>query len=703
MLFFFASCHSVPPVQDKMLVRMTDAAPVSEEFAQDSLLIDQDAVKTELVVGKKPFVSLPPLGDQQPRRKNVLLTDTPFKQNKFVTVVIDEMPITEFIHHIFTGILGVNYVLDSKIEDLKRTVTLKLEKEVSEFQMFEVVRGVLAQNEITVYYKDNIFFLTQGDKDKRITVGIGASLDDIPVASGQIQQIVPVKYANVENLFTMLPRSQGLTILPDLRENVYIVTGSRDQVEQAIQMINLLDRPAMRGRFVGMQKVTYWNPGELADKLTEIMSQEGIPVTYDSTKKGVQINVLEQRGLLLFFAAEKEWLERIKFWIKTLDVPMENEEKQFFIYFPQNCLALELGDSLSSIVGVSQMEKKSRKEAAEKKTSPSTSQTATTASAASRSAVVGKKPAKTTDKTEQPGETEKFIQDVFATVDEGKNALIIFATPQKYKIIETLLKRLDIMPVQVLLESTVAEITLKDDLKYGLEWFLKNSGGSVAGTMGTVGKLGLGGDIFNYSVLSDGFQFQTLINALAINNLIKILSSPRVTVRDGKKASLIVGTEVPIITNEATSTVVTSGSTGIVRAVQYRKTGVSIDITPMVQAKNVVTLEINQEVSKPQTNTTSDINSPLILNRTLTTEVVASDGQTIMLGGLIEDKDSLTINKIPILGDIPYLGYFFKTTSDTKERTELVLIITPRIIRNTQHIDEMRDVIFGDFQQIGMN
>jgi general secretion pathway protein D len=528
-------------------------------------------------------------------------------------------------------------------------------------------------------------------------------MDDIPVASGQIQQIVPVKYANVENLFTMLPRSQGLTILPDLRENVYIVTGSRDQVEQAIQMINLLDRPAMRGRFVGMQKVTYWNPGELADKLTEIMSQEGIPVTYDSTKKGVQINVLEQRGLLLFFAAEKEWLERIKFWIKTLDVPMENEEKQFFIYFPQNCLALELGDSLSSIVGVSQMEKKSRKEAAEKKTSPSTSQTATTASAASRSAVVGKKPAKTTDKTEQPGETEKFIQDVFATVDEGKNALIIFATPQKYKIIETLLKRLDIMPVQVLLESTVAEITLKDDLKYGLEWFLKNSGGSVAGTMGTVGKLGLGGDIFNYSVLSDGFQFQTLINALAINNLIKILSSPRVTVRDGKKASLIVGTEVPIITNEATSTVVTSGSTGIVRAVQYRKTGVSIDITPMVQAKNVVTLEINQEVSKPQTNTTSDINSPLILNRTLTTEVVASDGQTIMLGGLIEDKDSLTINKIPILGDIPYLGYFFKTTSDTKERTELVLIITPRIIRNTQHIDEMRDVIFGDFQQIGMN
>lgn len=694
-IVLFTSCqHTTPAVPNFFSLNMTNAAPFSTEPSPDSLLLEKDSSNTQSP-DRKPFVSLPPYGDHQSRKKNVMLSEMPFSQNKLVTVVIDEMPITEFIHQIFTGILGVNYVLDSKIEDMKRNVTLKLEKKVSEYQMFEVVRGVLAQNEITVYYKDNIFYLTQGDKDKRIAVGIGATLEDIPVASGQIQQIIPVKHADVINLFSMLPKSIGLSVIPDIRENVYIVTGSRDQVEQAMQMINLLDRPAMRGRFVGMQQVTYWNPTDLAGYLNDILVQESIPVTNDPSMKGVQINVLEQRGLLIFFAAEKEWFERIKFWIRTLDVPKENEEKQFFIYFPQNCLASELGDSLANVIGLSQISKKAKKEAAQKSLSTSR-KTGRVAAARNQKNVNAKK----AEKADAPEETESFIQDVFATVDEGKNALIIFATQQKYKTVETLLKRLDTMPIQVLLEATVAEITLKDDLKYGLEWYLQNSGGSVTGSMGTLGKLGLGGNIFNYSFLTDGFLYQTLINALAQNDLVKILSSPRVTVRDGKTASLVVGTEVPIITSENTSQVITGGSSGIVRAIQYRKTGVTIDVTPMVQAKNVVTLEINQEVSEAQTNNTSDINSPLILNRTLSTEVVASDGQTILLGGLIKEKNSNTIAKIPLLGDIPYLGYLFKTNSDALERTELVLLITPRIIRSTQQIDEMRDAIFSAFQYI---
>jgi general secretion pathway protein D len=704
-LVLFSGClHPVSPVQDKMLLRTTNAAPVSTEPVPDPILVEKDAGAMD-APENRPFISLTPYGNIQMRKKSDMLTDIPFSRTKLVTVVIDDMPIVEFIHQIFTGILGVNYVMDSKLEDLKRNITLKLEKKVSEYQMFEVVRGVLAQNEITVYYKDNIFYLTQGDKDKRIMVGIGASMDDIPVTSGQIQQVIPVKHADVANLYSMMPKGNGGTIVPDLRENVYIVTGSREQVEQAMQMVNLLDRPLMRGRFVGMQQVTYWNPVDLAVKLNEVLAQEGIPVTKDPTMKGVQINVLEQRSLLIFFTAEREWLDRIKFWIRTLDIPMANEEKQLFIYFPQNTLASELGSSLSNIIGGSQVSKKEKKESTQKGSGTSKTATSRVGAAIQKNVKsLGEKDdsARTSDKAGlMDGGTEGFIQDVYATVDEGKNALIIYATQQKFKIVETLLKRLDTMPIQVLIEATIAEITLKDDLKYGLEWLLKTSGGSLVGTMGTLGKIGLGGDVFNYSVLTDGFLFQTLINALAQNNLIKILSSPRVTVRDGKTASLVVGTDVPIVTSQATSQVVTEGSTGIIQAIQYRKTGISIDVTPLVQAKNVVTLEIYQEVSEAQTNETSDISSPQILNRTLTTEVVASDGQTIILGGLIKEKNSNTIVKIPIIGDIPYLGYLFKTTSETLERTELVLMITPRIIRNTHDIDEMRDAIWGDFQVIG--
>jgi general secretion pathway protein D len=120
----------------------------------------------------------------------------------------------------------------------------------------------------------------------------------------------------------------------------------------------------------------------------------------------------------------------------------------------------------------------------------------------------------------------------------------------------------------------------------------------------------------------------------------------------------------------------------------------------MVHSQGVVTLEISQEVSEAQANTTSDISSPIILNRSITTEVAASDGQTVLLGGLIKENRSDTVTKVPFFGDLPVLGHLFKTTSLGGDRTELVIMITPRIIRNRRHIDEMRDAIFKSLNNI---
>ena len=181
-----------------------------------------------------------------------------------------------------------------------------------------------------------------------------------------------------------------------------------------------------------------------------------------------------------------------------------------------------------------------------------------------------------------------------------------------------------------------------------------------------------------------------------------IAGDVRVAVRDGKAASIIVGTEAPVTTSEATSPYIQAeGTSGIIRSIQYRSTGVSLQVTPSVHAKGVVTLEITQEVSEAQANTTSDISSPIILNRTITTEVVAADGQTVLLGGLIKENKSETVTKIPFFGSIPIIGHLFKTTSKGFVRTELVIMITPHIIRNTQQIDEMREAIFESFEHIG--
>ena len=181
--------------------------------------------------------------------------------------------------------------------------------------------------------------------------------------------------------------------------------------------------------------------------------------------------------------------------------------------------------------------------------------------------------------------------DVRVAVDENRNALIIYATPKKYKALESLLKKLDVMPVQVLLEASVAEVTITDTLQYGLEWFLKNTDQSQTSVFQSLGGLGLGGGGLDASLITDSEKFQFLINALAQEDMVKILSSTRITVRDGKSASIIVGTEVPVITSEATtSEVAEEGSSGIIRSVQYRSTGVSLQVTPSVHAKGVVTL-----------------------------------------------------------------------------------------------------------------
>ena len=270
-------------------------------------------------------------------------------------------------------------------------------------------------------------------------------------------------------------------------------------------------------------------------------------------------------------------------------------------------------------------------------------------------------------------------------------------------MLESLLKKLDVMPVQVLLEASVTEVTLTDTLQYGLEWFLKNTDHEQTSILQTLGGLGLGGGGLDASLITDSAKFQLLINALAKEDMINILSSPRVTVRDGKTASIFVGTEVPVITQEGTTPdIQTEGTSGIIRSVQYRSTGISLTVTPSVHANGVVTLEITQEVSEAQANTTSDISSPIILNRTITTEVVAADGQTVLLGGLIRENKSETVTKIPFLGSIPILGYLFKTTSKGFDRTELVIMVTPHIIRNTQQIDEMRDAILESFEHIGV-
>jgi general secretion pathway protein D len=638
---------------------------------------------------------IPPLSDNSLISKKSQDLINRFSPSEEVTVSVDVIQLSDFIHYIFKDLLNVNYVLDSKVPAQEK-LSLNLQDRVTKQKLFTIVSDILAGYNTVVREKGGVYYIVFGAPQMSVEVGIGSTYNDVPDSGSQIRQLVPLRYVLANTLMQMLLSVPGLMAYVMPNENIIVVQGTREIVIQAMQIIEAMDRPAMRGKFGVMFKVSYWDTKDLVPKLKDILSQEGIPISMSAAEGGLRLISLERWRIILAFGAEKAWIDRLNYWVRTLDIPEDTDDKQFFLYFPENSRARDLEETIQNIFGLSSTKSKT---GGKTRKSDSLVQGNQTGQPAVRPVVAPVETSSTeTSAGGIPHNMATIADQVSVTVDENRNALVIYTTSMYYKTIESLLKQIDLMPSQVLIEATVAEVTLTGNLSYGMEWYIKRFGFDLTGDLNILKKtIGAGG--LDYSLINDANTFKLLINALATDSKIKVLSSPRLTVRDGKTASMVVGTEVPVITGDVSnSTGVVS--TGMVRSFQYRTTGITLVVTPTVHARGVLSMLITQGVSEPASNGTSGIDSPIILNRNITTEVIAADGQTIMLGGLIKENDSQTLTKVPWLGDIPILGNLFKNTSKGDNRTELVIMITPHIIRSPQQIEDMRAAILHNFQEI---
>ncbi len=269
--------------------------------------------------------------------------------------------------------------------------------------------------------------------------------------------------------------------------------------------------------------------------------------------------------------------------------------------------------------------------------------------------------------------------------------MLIYATPNEYSIIEKMLRKIDIIPLQVMIEATIAEVTLNDNLNYGTQFYLGHtlagvlSGPSSPGVIPTTGAISTVAGIppllsatFPGFVLANGIR--EVINLLSSVTQVKVLSAPQVMVLDNESARLQVGEQVPVLTQSQQSTI--SANAPIVNSVDYRDTGVIMVVTPRVNSGGLVSLDISQEVSNVATTITGNINSPTFNQRLLRTRVAVQDGQTVGMAGLIRDNDAQGNSGIPVLKDIPLLGSLVSSQSNARERTELLVLITPRVVRD---------------------
>jgi len=275
--------------------------------------------------------------------------------------------------------------------------------------------------------------------------------------------------------------------------------------------------------------------------------------------------------------------------------------------------------------------------------------------------------------------------------DKKNNALLIYATPDEYGLIEAALRKIDVLPLQVLVDATVAEVTLNDALQYGTQWFFKSGKVSASFSAANNGAVSPTFPGFNFVITTS--DASVVLSALESVSKVKVISAPELVVLDNEKARLQVGDLVPIVTQSAVSVI--SPGAPVVNSVEYRETGVILDVAPRVNSGGLVTLDIAQEVSNVVQTTTSTINSPTISQRFFKTRVVVHDGETIGLGGLITDSATVSNSGLPWLTDIPVLGALFGTRNNTVTRTELLVLLTPHVIHDQRDVraltDELKD------------
>jgi len=422
--------------------------------------------------------------------------------------------------------------------------------------------------------------------------------------------------------------------------------------------------------------------------------------------RGADLVVYEPTNLLII-TARPNALRRLMKILEAVDVAeTESEGVRTFVYYVEHGEAKSLVEILKQIFTESEGGTRAATPAA------TTSRAAQLAAARRRAAAARRTPAKTPTTPESPTPTTisgETFGEVVITAYEDINAIIVKCTPKEYLSIVDALKKLDTPRRQVLIDVMVAEVTLTDKEEFGLEWLLKDAakvGGRVVDVQGGVFQSGITGvDAFAPFVtpagataaVLDAGRFSALIRLYAQRNQLKVLASPTILATDTKEARIEVGQEVPTATGSVTTGEAVDTGVTTVGQIQYRTTGTILEVTPQINARNMVTLKLSQEISNVvELETGSTVgNSPLFSTRKAKTTAIVEDGQTLVIGGLISETTNRSHGGVPFLSDIPLLGYLFGKTINSDDRTELLIMVTPHIVTGSEEskaiTEEYRD------------
>jgi general secretion pathway protein D len=655
-LFFLFSCSANPPVKidtQEPVKQTTEKKEDTEKKETKEFLIQQEQKKKQELHYEE--ITLPKYEKKTPPKplpeKKPLDASTLIHVKEPVLVNVESMPLSDFVIYVIGETLKVTFFMDEDVMRDKTPVTLKMETKMAPEKLLEATLGIIEKRGIEIEQKDGSLYLFKAKLQPKNPVDIRVG-EDVPYSPSEIIQVVPLKYVRVSELEMFIREFYKTSVNFKVyqRENALIFQGSASNIKEVVDLVKLFDVPYLQNKKIILLRLTYWQTEDFIKQITTILEGIGFTIAKMPKEAGIYFIPIKYLNSILVVAPDDTTIKQVIDWAKRLDTAESaGAEEKAFVYSPKFSKASDLLESLKKLFSP-----------VETPSSPT---------------------AQTTQQQKQPAPTKPqslSVSGLKMSADDKRNLLLIMTTPAQYKSILTYLERLDVPPKQVLIEAMIAELTLSDDLKYGFEWLIKNKmlNGSytLGATFGVPKSPGL-----TYTFLSESEKINVTINLLASKDLVNILSTPRLMVLDNEEATIQVGTDIPVVTGQVTTAEAAGSTTGVVQTIQYRSTGIILRVKPTINTEGLLTLNITQEVSEMGSNPPG-VSSPSILVRKINTSVVASSGQSIVLGGLMSETHSSSESKVPFIGDIPLLGEFFKSKSREKRKTELIVILTPKIV-----------------------
>lgn len=581
-----------------------------------------------------------------------------------VDAALSPQSIPQFVSTVFGGVLGVPFVMSPDVATRSEIISGGSGGVISRRDLFRLTQLALRQYGIEVYLDGGLVMVGSQDAG-----GSGTSIiRDRSIAEGgnRVVQFFAVQTIEVNVLQGLLqdlfPNLGNARITPDPLSNSLIISGPGREVAQVVRTLREIDQPRFAGAEVLRVEPVYWSTENLAGSLEQVLTTEGYVVSRQALAgRALVILSFPAANQLLIFSKDPVLLGRARYWVNTLDQPAALGDKtSTFVYQVQNTDAQSLGQL---VMGQAPTGNQVQPPVGVPGTAPATDTSSGGGNAS----------------TQLAGASGAFLGGRVLTDPVG-NRIIFTGTATDYAQLRDLVQTLDIPSPQVVIEVMLAEVTLTDSTSLGINFFGTEPEGDGTLNFGTEGiSVGSGGILATWV----GPEFRARLNAEASNNRVNVLQRPRLVVRSGGTARFQVGTDVPIITSQrATDTSQTGNGTDILQSVQYRQTGIILQLEPVVYGDRVdimITQENSTAGAPPE-----GIASPTILARSLSTQIAIRDGQTGVLGGLISNNYSKSNTGVPFLKDIPLVGSAFQNNSVDGERTELLVLITPYIVRGDE-------------------